>query len=474
MPLTTYAEPMCVEVQSPAKPVEAFSRIVSRRLPFFLDSGMDAKRLGRFSFLGCEPFLILRAVGHEAILQDAEGRICARGHPFALLRQSLTACAGPPANAPVPFVGGAVGCLSYDLCHLIERLPRTAKSDLSFPSLHMAFYAELLAYDHLEERWWVVAWPLDGETARSKRRRLDAMLRLLDDVSESAAPVGVPAPPCMRQVARGNFTHEGYCRAVERAREYIFAGDIFQVNLSQRFEVLVAEHPWDVYRVLRTVNPAPFAAYIDLGGQVMVGASPERFLLVRNGHVVTRPIKGTRRRAGEPTTDARARAELLSSTKDRAELTMIVDLERNDLGRVCQYGSVQVTEPIVLEEYPSVFHLVATVEGDLHPRHDIVDLLKATFPGGSITGAPKIRAMEIIDELEPTQRSLYTGSCGYLGFDGSADLNIVIRTILMEGRRATFQVGGAIVADSDPEAEYQETLDKGQRLFAALGAKPPE
>jgi len=406
---------------------------------------------------------------------DARGRVQRRGNPFALLRALLREHVVASRDAPVPFTGGAVGYFSYELCHLIERLPRAARADLRFPDLHLAFYHSLLAYEHTTGQWYAVATPLPGEAEAAASRRLDELRRWLDRALEQAARTSAPPPARLepaRRRAQCNFSRDAYLHAVERARQYIFAGDIFEVNLSQRFETQTTLKPPELYRRLRSINPAPFAAYLDLGTRAMLGASPERFLQVKDGHVWTRPIKGTRRRTGQPAADARARCELLASAKDRAELTMIVDLERNDLGRVCRYGSVHVTEPIVLEEHPSVYHLVATVEGELHPRHDVVDLLRATFPGGSITGAPKIRSMEIIDELEPTRRSVYTGSCGYIGFDGRADLNIVIRTILMEGSRACFQVGGAIVADSDPEAEYQETLDKGRSLFAALGVEP--
>ncbi len=266
-----------------------------------------------------------------------------------------------------------------------------------------------------------------------------------------------------------HFTLAAYCKAVERVKEYIAAGDIFQANLSQRFASPLSFSPWMLYKRLRSINPAPFAAYLSYPELVIASASPERFLKVKHGVVETRPIKGTRPRGKDPEEDRRLRTELLSSAKDRAELTMIIDLERNDLGRVCSFGSVHVPELIVLEEYPTVFHLVATVRGTLAPGKDLVDLLKATFPGGSITGAPKIRAMEIIEELEPVTRGVYTGAIGDLGFDGSADLNIVIRTFIIKDGWAYFQVGGGIVADSDPEMEYWETIHKGRALMLALG-----
>jgi para-aminobenzoate synthetase component I len=262
--------------------------------------------------------------------------------------------------------------------------------------------------------------------------------------------------------------------AVEKCRQYIIDGDIFEVNLSQRFEAELPIPPYELYSRLRRINPAPFAAYLGFDEATVVSASPERFLRVRGDRVETRPIKGTRPRGKTPEEDGHNAGELVNSVKDRAENIMIVDLERNDLGRVCRYGSVEVTELAILETFPTVFHLTSTVEGNLVEGKNAIDLLKATFPGGSITGAPKVRSMEIIDELEPTRRSVYTGGIGYLGFNGDLDLNIVIRTFIVKGNRAYFQAGGAVVYDSDPESEYVETLDKVRALMAALGVASPD
>jgi para-aminobenzoate synthetase component 1 len=279
-------------------------------------------------------------------------------------------------------------------------------------------------------------------------------------------------PASKRVNLRSNFTHEGYLEAVQKARDYIIAGDIFQVNLSQRFETDMPLPPYELYQRLRKINPAPFASYLNFDGVAVISASPERFLLLRGDHVETRPIKGTRPRGKDPAKDEALARELVNSFKDRAEHVMIVDLERNDIGRVCRFGTVRVSELMALEKYATVFHLTSTVEGKLHPGKNAIDLLKATLPGGSISGAPKVRAIEIIDELEPTRRSVYTGSIGYLSFDGDLDLNIVIRTILVKNGKAYFQVGGAVVYDSDPEAEYVETLDKARALIQALSMVP--
>jgi para-aminobenzoate synthetase component 1 len=268
-----------------------------------------------------------------------------------------------------------------------------------------------------------------------------------------------------------NFTRPEYLAAVRLAKRHIRDGDIYQVNLSQRFSARLEGDPWDLYQRLRAINPASHACYIKFPDLIVAGSSPELFLRVRGRDVLTQPIKGTRPRGRTATEDRLLRAELGASEKDRAELSMIVDLERNDLGRVCAYGSVRVTEHARIEEHPTVFHSVSSVVGRLDDGRDLVDLLRATFPGGSITGCPKIRAMEIIDTLEPTARGPYTGSVGWLGANGDAELNISIRTFTITGGTVSYQVGGAIVADSDPAAEYRETLDKGRALARALGVR---
>jgi para-aminobenzoate synthetase component 1 len=371
----------------------------------------------------------------------------------------------------VPFAGGAVGYLSYDLCHFIEKLPHKAVDDLNLPECYLCFYDAVAAFDLQENKTYLVSTGFPELEEGKRLRRAEARLsELRNSILLSPPPKSFEESSSRKGITlRANFSHEGYLAAVARAREYIGAGDIFEVNLSQRFETELDIHPYELYRRLRRINPAPFASYLNFAGVNIVGASPERFLKVRGDFVETRPIKGTKHRGRTPEEDRDMAAALLASKKDRAENIMIVDLERNDLGRVCRYGTVRVTELAILETYPTVFHLTSTVVGQLRENKNRIDLLKASFPGGSITGAPKVRTMEIIDELEPTCRSVYTGSIGYLGFSGDMDLNIVIRTIVVKDGRAYFQVGGAIVYDSEPEAEYIETLDKGRALMQAFG-----
>ena len=468
--------PLVEEIRNPPEPPQAFDLFKDRPFSFFLDSGMDRRRLGRYSFMGSDPFLVMRSRGREITLSDAEGERAVDGDPFEVLGDLLRQHRLGSDPAALPFAGGAVGYLSYDLGHFVERLPSRAVDDLQLPECYLAFYGSVVAFDRLEGRAYVAAngFPeYGGNGVAQARARLDELRRALAGAPSSAANEGRLQPGARGPVGlRSNFTHEGYVEAVQRVREYIQAGDIFQANISQRFEADMPLAPYELYSRLREINPAPFAGFLNFDGLAVVSASPERFLRVRGDQVETRPMKGTRPRGRDAAGDEALARELVNSAKDRAEHVMIVDLERNDLGRVCRYGTVRVSELAALEKYATVFHLTSTVEGRLRPGQGVVDLLRATFPGGSITGAPKVRAIEIIDEIEPTRRSVYTGAIGYLGFDGNLDLNIAIRTILVKDRRAFFQVGGGVIYDSEPEAEYIETLDKAQALIRALSMVP--
>ena len=484
---------------------ELFELIKDRPDSFFLDSGMDPQRLGQYSFLGSEPFLVVSSRGSEITLvrgqeHEIQPRLY-RGNPFDTMDELLEVYKLDYCPTPVPFLGGAVGYFGYDLCHFVERLPSTAIDDLELPESYFAFYDAIFAFDHLEGRAYLVATGFpeveEGQRLKRARTRLEELKNWL-----YSAPSSEPLAFCIAEktkprenlaqgnlteefpfpggenteltqgngkiLLKSNFTPEEYIKAVDRVREYIAAGDVFQVNLSQRFKADLGIPPYELYKRLRTVNPAPFAGYLNFPGVTIVSASPERFIKVQGDLVETRPIKGTRPRGRDPVEDHRLAQELTHSIKDQAENIMIVDLERNDLGRVCRYGTIEVTELAILETLPTVFHLTSTIVGSLRRGKNNIDLLKATFPGGSITGAPKVRAMEIIDELEPTKRSIYTGSLGYLSFNGDMDINIVIRTFLIKEGRAYFQVGGGIIYDSDSEAEYIETLDKARALIQAL------
>ncbi len=466
--------PIVEEIQTPLSAPQCFETFAGRPFSFFLDSGMDPGKLGRYSFMGSDPFLVLRSRGDKvSLIRDGVEEI-RQGNPFDVLGELLEIYSLDGSQAGIPFIGGAVGYFSYDLCHFIERLPAAAVDDLNLPECYLAFYDAMVAFDHLEGKSYLVATGFPELSESRRQRRAGAKLKEVKDHVLNSPPLYAGEVTSVGKgiVLKSNFSHEGYLEAVATAREYICAGDIFEVNLSQRFEADLGMAPYELYKRLRKINPAPFANYFNFDGVSVVGASPERFLKVRGDWVETRPIKGTRPRGKSPEEDRALAQELVASVKDRAENIMIVDLERNDIGRVCRYGTVNVTELTILETYPTVFHLTSTVVGRLSEGKNRIDLLKATFPGGSITGAPKVRAMEIIDEMEPTRRSVYTGSLGYLSFSGDMDLDIVIRTMIIKEGRAYFQVGGGIVYDSEPEAEYIETLDKGRAMFQALKLSP--
>jgi para-aminobenzoate synthetase component I len=398
----------------------------------------------------------------------------------------------PHAAAPVgdlpPFQGGVAGYLGYDWGLMLERVPRSRYDDLALPDVQLGLYDWVVAWDHVAGRAWVISTGMPergvarerhaGERLKFVKERLQAgsgglPARQNDAVASGAPHSRPPAAPSYPVPdlpgVRSNFTREGYLDAASRVIEYVFAGDIFQANLSQRLQAPLVGTPLDLYRRLRRRNPAPFSAYLAFDHLAIASSSPERFLRVEpGGWVETRPIKGTRPRGVSPEHDAALAAALADSDKDRAENVMIVDLLRNDLSRVCRAGTVRVPELFAVEHYATVHHLVSTVVGQLEPERDPADLLRAAFPGGSITGAPKVRAMQVIAELEPTQRAVYCGAIGYLSRSGAVDTSIVIRTALVLDGEVYVQVGGGIVADSDPEQEYRETLDKARGLVASL------
>ncbi|SHJ17654.1 aminodeoxychorismate synthase, subunit I [Geosporobacter subterraneus DSM 17957] len=435
-----------------------------RSYSFFLDSGMDHEKLGKYSFIGFDPLLVFKSKNEQIeIIEESQTSIY-YGNPLNKLKEIIDRYK-MDYKSEMPFVGGLVGYLSYDLCHHIERLPRRAIDDIDIPDCYFGVYDGIIIIDHRQNTVYIAALGI--------KTPADQRVQTIEDEIAKAEQRGVSIEVKMnpREVDfKANMTKEVYLEAIEKVRKYIRAGDIYQANFTQRFECNLEDSPYELYGKLRTINPAPFASLLDFGDVAIVSSSPERFIQIKNRIMETRPIKGTRPRGKTPEEDMQNRQDLLTSEKDQAELLMIVDLERNDLGRVSKTGTVKVTELFHLEEYATVYHLVSTIVGEMKEECDVVDCISATFPGGSITGAPKIRAMEIIDELEPTQRNIYTGSIGYIGFNGDTDLNIVIRTIVCKNGKAYFQVGGGIVWDSDAEMEYEETLHKGRALFKALSS----
>jgi para-aminobenzoate synthetase component 1 len=468
--------PLVEELLPCPEPADICEQLLGQPHLLFLDSATDPGRLGRYSYLMAAPALVIRSKGR------ADGP-----HALARVRDRLRPHYADTVSGLPPFQGGAAGYIAYDWGAVLERLPEPRFDDLALPDAVLGLYDWVIAWDHQAKRAWLISTGLPAEGAAQPGRaaeRLAWVQRLLSRPRSGASgrvrPVhrtAAPAPSypvtgldsAVQIGLRSSFTRRGYLDAVTRVREYIVAGDIFQANLSQRLEAPLEEDSWHLYRRLRDTNPAPFAAYLEFDGVAIASASPERFLqLDDSGRVETRPIKGTRPRGLSPLHDSALAQALADSAKDRAENLMIVDLLRNDLSRVCLPGSVRVPELFALEGFRTVHHLVSTVTGQLAPERDAVDLLAATFPGGSITGAPKVRAMEIIADLEPSRRGVYCGSIGYLSVTGAMDTSIVIRTCVAVGGRVYFSVGGGIVSDSDPAQEYQETLDKGRALVDAL------
>ncbi len=450
-----------------AEPVSVFARIADQPGSILLES--QPNTAGRYSVICTDAFGTLSSEGRHTILSLPAG-VTRADSAFEGARKVLATYANRESAEAISFAGGGCGYLGYELHTDVDDLPVpiSGTDDLALPICWVGFYNCALVFDHWEHTVALV-WQ-DIPDVPEPMPKLENLERL---VLDAAGEDEVRVPPEIRSCSApsSSFTKPEYCEAVRKVKDYITAGDVYQVNLSQRFSVATTTSPWETYLRLRESNPAPYAAYLNLGSYQIVSSSPECFLTLDpfSRVVETQPIKGTRPRGRHADEDRRLAEELTSSAKDRAENIMIVDLERNDLGRVCEFGSVRVPRLAYIESQPTVHHLVSTVTGVLHSDRDQVDLLEACFPGGSITGAPKIRAMEIIDELEPVRRGVYTGSIGYLGFDGSVNLNIAIRTAVFKDGVCHFHVGGGIVADSDPELEYQETLDKGRAFFEVLG-----
>ncbi len=452
---------------------DLFRLLADEPYSFFLDSGMDAPRLGRYSFVGSQPFLIFRSKGTSLQL-DWRDRVEQRsGNPFDALREILNRFQSLPLPADLPFIGG-VGYLGYPLRCFIEELPTTTHDDLKLPDCYFAFYDAIVAFDHLSNQVYLCRSDVGESYANRHQQQVQKLRSILQSETHcSQHRCGVfrcDFSHFTKYPIRSNFSKTDYLSTVQRAKAYIASGDIYQVNLSQRLSTSTDLPPAELYARLRQLSPVPYGAYLHCSDFHVLSASPERFLHFSPSSrtVETRPIKGTRPRGLTPELDRKLAVELLHSEKDLAELLMIVDLERNDLGRVCEIASIHVPERIALESYSNIHHLVGTIKGTLRRDADRIDLLRSCFPGGSITGAPKIRAMELIDELESTNRGVYTGAIGYFGFDGTMDLNIAIRTCILKEGCAYFHVGGGIVADSEPEAEYQETLDKASSWMAVL------
>ena len=460
-------------------PVAAFARLVGEADGFLLESVEHGDRWGRWSCIGRNPTAVLEARGRRVTVTGHLGLDIPRDNGMlAAVEAVLGQCRAPVIEDLPPLQGGLVGYLGYDVVREIERLPGIPPDDQGHPDAVMAVTGELAVYDHWRQRVTLISnvFVPDGADGETVDRLYDTGMARLDVLAADGAkpldepllepPGPEPEPPAVTST----MSPESYARAVETAKEHIGAGDIYQVVLSQRFDLELDAEAFDLYRVLRQINPSPYMYFLRCGALEMVGGSPEPMVQLRDGRVVSRPIAGTRRRGRTDEEDRRLGAELAEHPKERAEHVMLVDLARNDVGRVAQFGSLRVDEMMTLERYSHVMHLTSQVSGKLAPDLSPVDVLRATLPAGTVSGAPKVRAMEIIDELEPVKRGPYAGVVGYVDFSGNIDTAIAIRTMLVSGNRASVQAGAGIVADSVAAEEHQECRNKARALLAAVPA----
>ncbi len=473
-------EPLVTSLPCPeGDPYELYRRLaVPGRPSFLLESGKGAATVARYSFLGSDPYLILSGKGSRHHLRWRDRREERVGDPFTILTELLRASRMTRPEGVPPFFGGAVGYFAYDLVRGFERLPAQAPDDLQLPDLEFAFVDLLAALDHDSGTGHLIfAPPLDrllGEPREKLYREGCDRLGELEAKLTTPLPVRSRKPGALPplQTIRPGQSRLHYMDRVRECQELIRAGDIYQANLSHRFTLDFGEPahllPRSLYERIRTINPSPFSGLLEFPDVSLVSSSPERLVRLQGSRVDTRPIAGTRPRGQTVAQDRLLAEDLLTNSKERAEHLMLLDLERNDLGRVCRYGSIQVDELMFVERYSHVSHIVSNITGTLRDGLDGFELIRAVFPGGTITGVPKIRCMEVIDGLEPVRRGPYTGSMGYLSWSGDLDLNIIIRTLLLTGPRGYLQVGAGIVADSDPGREYEETLFKAEALLKAL------
>ncbi|MCM8710922.1 aminodeoxychorismate synthase component I [Clostridium sp. SYSU_GA19001] len=458
-------KPLIKQIETDLDAFDIYTLFKNEKETALLDSSKKDSSLSEYSILGIYPFLKIKYENSLVTISsfDSESNIAEEsnfnGDVFKYLQQILDKYK-IDSHPSLPFTCGGIGYLSYDLARKLEVIPEKAVKDLEIPDMYINFYDSYVILDHINNKVFICTL---GILKEKNERFIEIKNKILKGKKLQYSP-----PIKTNTIFKSDFSKEDYLAHIERVRAYIKSGDIYITNLTQRFNCKTYKAAYDIYKDLRFINPAPFSSFLNFEDFSIISSSPERFLKIRNGFVETRPIKGTSPRGATKEEDIINKNFLKNSEKDKSELLMIVDLERNDLSKVCKPHSVKVTELFKIEEYSTVFHLVSTIIGELKHEMTAVDCMKACFPGGSITGAPKIRSMEIIDELEKTRRSIYTGCIGYFGFDGNADFNIVIRTIVLKDNRATFGVGGGITWESIKEAEYSEILDKAKALMKVL------
>jgi anthranilate synthase component I len=463
-------------------PVSAFHKIDDGGSACLFESVIGGEKVGRYSFLAAEPFLLLEALGTQVtVTENGSPKQFAADNPLAVLRERVQAIRVAKLPELPPFTGGAVGYAGYDTVRYVERLPDPPKDDRHLPDLAVAFYDHMIVFDNVQKTVVVVALArvessgagvsdpgLIEASYKDACRRVDRLVEKLAAPVADLVPGDIDTGGDVRLEYRSNFTKHEFEDAVRKCVEYIRAGDIFQVVISQRLAVPLAADPFEVYRTLRVVNPSPFMFFLRTPHCTLVGSSPEIMVRVVDGKVTVRPLAGTRRRGRTEDEDRQLAEELLADPKERAEHVMLVDLGRNDVGRVARYGSVELSDVMVIERYSHVMHITSNVTGQLPDDRDAFDALAACLPAGTVSGAPKVRAMEIIDELEPHRRGPYAGAVGYFDFAGNMDTCIALRTIVIQDGTAYVQAGAGIVADSVPEKEYEETLNKARGLLKAI------
>jgi len=479
--------PVCRRLLSDSlTPVSAFHKIDAGRCACLFESVIGGEKVGRYSFLATDPFLEIEAYGDRLTINSPSG-VSASGapilvtrqfesdNPLAELRRRVEAVRAAALPDMPPFCSGAVGYAGYDVARYFENLPQAPEDDRGVPDLAFAFYDHMVVFDNVAKTIVVVAMArLDGPGVNLKTVYDDACQRVDNLVGQLVTrpcdlqPVDVQVHGEAKINYESNFTQADFEAAVEKCVEYIRAGDIFQVVLSQRLEVPIRSHPFEIYRILRVINPSPFMFYVRTPSVTLVGSSPEVMVRVVDGRITVRPLAGTRRRGTTEEEDRRLAEELLADPKERAEHAMLVDLGRNDVGRVARYRSVRLSDVMTIERYSHVMHITSNVTGELAPGKTAFDALQACLPAGTVSGAPKVRAMEIIDQLEPHRRGPYAGAVGYVDFNGNMDTCITLRTIVIQGDKAYVQAGAGIVADSLPTNEWHETLNKAQGLLKAI------
>lgn len=464
--------PIIRKIDNLGAPELVFELVSDKNYSFFLDSSLVSRKWGRYSIIGWDPWLVLKAK-KDLLEINQNGKVFQKNaDPFETLREYLKNWSFKRKIMNLPFVGGCVGYLSYDLGSHLVGIDELARKDVDWPDYEIAFYDTAIIFDHLKKESYVCSTGFPEISLKDRLRRAEERLEEFLNIIQKRLRLIIfrKNEPIIKGDFKSSFTKQSYCSAVEEVKRYIKEGSVYVLNLAQHFSFNLEADAWELYKKLRQISPTNYSAFLNFEDVKVLSVSPECFLKVEGSKAVTKPIKGTRPRGRCKEKDLKLRNELRSDEKEKAELSMIVDLERNDFSRVCVPGSVRVKNLYKIEKYANVFQMTATVEGLIDKKYDMIDLLKATFPGGSITGAPKISAMKIIESLEPVRRGPYTGSLGFISFNGNSEFNILIRTIFLKEKKAYVSVGSGITVDSNPESEYIETLYKAKPLFSALGA----